>query len=108
MQDTPRYACGTMCREHFEQRDPRPLQTECDECPNCIEERQKYRDRLQRDHTIDPAQPIGKHIKLTCKRHPGLFWTTKNIDYIGARSIFFASGAGQTECDCSVNELTVA
>ena len=31
----------------------------------------------------------GQHIALTCKNHPDLRWSTKNIEYIGARHIFF-------------------
>lgn len=32
------------------------------------------------------------HVSLTCRNHPDLRWMTKNIDYIGARSIFFRGG----------------
>jgi hypothetical protein len=30
------------------------------------------------------------HVTLVCKNHPAKHWHTKNIDYIGARSIFFS------------------
>jgi hypothetical protein len=58
------------------------------------------------DHPIDPAQPWGQHIDLTCRNHTDLRWSTKNIDYIGARSIFY-HGHGP-ECDCPASDLVVA
>lgn len=56
---------------------------------------------------IDPAQPWGQHIELTCKNHPDLRWSTKNIDYIGARSIFYSTWKIE-ECACSARDLIVA
>ena len=47
----------------------------------------------------------GQHIALTCKNHPDLRWSTKNIEYIGARHIFFL-GKG-IECDCPARDLHV-
>ena len=47
----------------------------------------------------------GQHIALTCKNHPDLRWSTKNIEYIGARHIFFL-GKGM-ECDCPARDLHV-
>lgn len=41
-------------------------------------------DRILKNHER------GAHIALTCRNHPNLRWTTKNIGFIGARSIFFA------------------
>lgn len=31
----------------------------------------------------------GEHIDLTCRNHQNLRWSTKNIDFLGARNIFF-------------------
>lgn len=56
---------------------------------------------------IDNTRPEGAHIPLTCKNHPELRWFTKNIDYIGARSIFFDGDWNTKECDCSINDLQV-
>jgi hypothetical protein len=61
-------------------------------CPDCQEAQQNWIEREQREDTIDPEQPWGEHIMLTCKNHPNLRWHTKNISYIGARSIFFSGG----------------
>lgn len=41
-------------------------------------------DRILKNHDR------GAHIALTCRNHPNLRWTTKNIGRIGARTIFFA------------------
>jgi hypothetical protein len=62
----------------------------CDDCPR-----------------IDKTQPYGAHIDLTCKNHPGLRWSTKNIRFIGARSIFFDSRS-ESECECPASDLIVA
>lgn len=55
---------------------------------------------------IDKTRPEGAHIPLTCINHPDMRWFTKNIDYIGARSIFFDSFTDK-ECDCSISDLRV-
>lgn len=36
---------------------------------------------------LDVRFPYGTHIPMTCKNHPNLRWSTKNI---GGRSIFFS------------------
>lgn len=75
-------------------------------CPDCIAERQANEDRLQANNTIDPRYRYGAHIDLTCRLHPHLTWNTKNIDYIGARTIFFRGwDKGLTECQCSLRHL---
>lgn len=48
--------------------------------------------------------PYGQHIAVTCKRHPDLRWSTKNIAPIGARSIFYVTD-DQPECSCPVSDL---
>lgn len=50
--------------------------------------------------------PYGQHIALTCKNHPNLRWSTKNIAPIGARNIFFSSWP-EPECSCSGSDLIV-
>lgn len=50
--------------------------------------------------------PYGQHIRLTCKHHPDLRWSTKNIAPIGARSIFFLGDSG--ECSCPGSDLILA
>ena len=57
------------------------------------------------DDRIVAWADYGQHIALTCKNHPDLRWSTKNIDYIGARHIFFLSKG--MECDCPVRDLHV-
>lgn len=64
------------------------------------------------DPRIVKWAPYGQHIKLACRNHPELRWSTKNIDNIGARSIFFLGVEGETEpfpsspeCSCSVLDL---
>lgn len=58
------------------------------------------------DKIVDTAL-YGEHIPLTCKNHPNLRWSTKNIERIGARSIFFTSGRAGTvdECQCPASDL---
>lgn len=50
---------------------------------------------------IDDRYEYGRHIPLTCKNHPELRWSTKNIGNIGQRSIF----AITNECACSLADL---
>jgi hypothetical protein len=48
----------------------------------------------------------GRHITLTCKNHPKMRWSTKNIGSIGQRSIFYTSFMETgIECDCSIVDL---
>lgn len=49
----------------------------------------------------------GEHINLTCKNHPHLRWNTKNINNIGARTIFFDWHSGEVECNCTIRDLIV-
>jgi hypothetical protein len=57
---------------------------------------------------INEARPRGEHIPLYCINHPDKRWSTKNIDYIGARSLFYnlhhVPDMGP-ECDCSIRDL---
>jgi hypothetical protein len=109
-----RFAVGRMCHFHFDacrlDWHSRPSQLDVDQCPACILANELEAARVQRECTIDPDQPYGEHIALTCRNHPELTWTTKNIDFIGARSIFFASGRTAPypdECSCSARDLIV-
>lgn len=54
-------------------------------------------------NTIVPWADYGDKITLTCKNHPTLRWRTKNINHIGARTLYF-DGPGE-ECDCPLKEL---
>lgn len=75
-------------------------------CPDCQAAQQAADARTQATCTIDPNQRYGEHISLTCRNHPNLHWHTKNIDYIGARSLFFTGWAeGLTECPCPISDL---
>lgn len=58
------------------------------------------------DGRITDKAPYGQQVELTCKNHPDLRWSTKNIDGIGCRTIFFTT-IGKPECGCSVRELIV-
>ena len=52
--------------------------------------------------------PHWEHIELYCINHPEKRWSTKNIDYIGARSIFYNLHDDPTmgpECECSCRDL---
>lgn len=60
---------------------------------------------IKDSYKIDPTAEYGAMIELTCKHHPNLTWTTKNIDMIGARRIFFHNLETDRECDCSVTCL---
>lgn len=55
---------------------------------------------------VDWAE-YGQHIDLTCRNHPDLIWSTKNISHIGARKIFYnlEGVPGKPECSCSVRDL---
>ena len=47
------------------------------------------------DSTITNKADYGRHIPLRCKNHKNLRWATKNIDNIGARTIFFSGVLGK-------------
>ena len=52
--------------------------------------------------------PYGQHIDLYCVNHHEKRWSTKNIDGIGCRTIFYnlscEEGMG-AECDCPASVL---
>ena len=53
----------------------------------------------------------GEHIELICINHPALVWSTKNIDSIGCRTIFYNLGGDidyPQECDCKSGSLMVS
>ena len=56
---------------------------------------------------IDATRPMNERAVLTCKFHPQMRWTTKNIDFIGARTIFYATPELGHECNCSSRFLEV-
>lgn len=107
---------GNVCPEHFRATGHNgklksemtfaELRAVADNCDGCREANRVAMERIQREHTIDPNQGYGVHIALFCADHPELRWTTKNIDGIGCRSIFFNPTSG-TECDCSIGLLRV-
>lgn len=54
----------------------------------------------------------GRHIALRCKNHLNMRWSTKNIDSIGSRSIFYCGCmvdgkcvSSVPECDCPAPKL---
>lgn len=60
------------------------------------------------DDRIITGAPYGQHIALTCRNHPHLRWSTKNIAPIGCRSIFFdimRETPTERECDCPLRDL---
>lgn len=66
------------------------------------------------DERMTDMYPDTGHIPLRCKNHPEKRWSTKNIGFIGARSIFYARGWGYGddanmghECDCSMRDLEI-
>jgi hypothetical protein len=83
------------------------LRAEQNVCTDCISEREAENAHIQATDTIDPSQPWGQHIALTCKNHPDLRWSTKNISYLGARSIFYTSWQTAPECACPMSDLIV-
>ncbi len=57
---------------------------------------------------ICKSHPYGEHIALKCVNHPEKKWSTKNIEYIGARSIFYEGFNNKNmglECDCPMKDL---
>lgn len=56
-------------------------------------------------HTINPDKPWGEKIELRCSKCGMTGWHTKNIEYIGARTIFWEHEEGKKECDCDVKYL---
>lgn len=99
-----------VCRAHYdalgaaawEDRDAiRDESADCREC-RMLNLAQRVHDQLY--ETIVPTVQYGRHIALTCRNHPDLRWSTKNIWHIGARSIF-ATGE---ECPCPGSDLIVA
>lgn len=61
---------------------------------------------MNNDRIVDWAD-YGEKIDLTCRNHPDLRWSTKNILYIGARTIFFDHEMTEPECDCPLSDLVV-
>ena len=60
-----------------------------------------------RERIVD-TKVYGEHVALTCRNHPDLRWSTKNISPIGSRSLFynlFAKSGMGPECKCSTNDL---
>lgn len=57
------------------------------------------------DDRITKKRPRGQHIPLQCKNHPNAKYHTKNIDFIGARTIF---RNGDEDCNCPTGDLVVA
>ena len=64
---------------------------------------------------ITTKAPYGQPVILTCKNHPELTWSTKNIGMTvdgrvySSRTIFFnLLGTGQVECNCSASELILS
>jgi len=103
-------AAGTMCHAHFDRDRTLDHMSMADvlACPDCQAAGQARSERIQREDTIDPDQPFGEHIALTCRNHPDLRWHTKNISCIGARSIFFADANTRlNECTCPLSDLIV-
>lgn len=100
-------ASGNVCRAHFEQGRIKPLLNwEKAECADCQKAEQDQKDFIQKHYTIDPDQPYGQHIAITCELHPNAFWHTKNIDFIGARTIFPTKSSDN--CTCERPRYTVA
>ncbi len=73
---------------------------------------------MDNDDRIDKTTPRGQMLTLTCKNHTDLRWWTKNIDCIGARSIFFQgrvengkqvanSHFSHLECECACKDLII-
>lgn len=62
---------------------------------------------MSTDGRIVDFAPYGRHIALRCKNHPHLRWSTKNIDFIGARSVFYDLRGEMTEqeCVCPIQDL---
>ena len=60
------------------------------------------------DDRIVDYKGRGVHIPITCKNHPKKRWSTKNIEYIGARTVFYnlhnVPGMGP-ECECKLSDL---
>jgi hypothetical protein len=71
--------------------------------PTTLDEAFAY---AQKNGRIVPWSNSG-HIALYCVNHPHLRWSTKNISYIGARSVFFDlfNKAQEPECACNLSCL---
>jgi hypothetical protein len=48
--------------------------------------------------------PSGEMITIRCSNCGKEGWVTKNIDYIGARSIFWHGDGGECSCDAKFLE----
>ena len=63
------------------------------------------------DNRIVDYADYGIHILLKCRNHLDKRWSTKNILYIGARSLFYDIGGTYDhgkmgpECDCPMSDL---
>ena len=103
-------AAGLMCGAHFgrDRTDDQTTMGDLRRCPECMAANEKRAAEIQASETIDPTQEYGQHIALTCVNHQDLRWSTKNIGWIGARSIFYSGRFdGQAECSCSIRDLIV-
>lgn len=57
---------------------------------------------------ITQNSDYGQQIPLTCRSHPNLRWSTKNISPIGSRRIFynlFSDPDMGQECSCPMSDL---
>ena len=61
---------------------------------------------MDNDDRIDKSVPRTHKVALTCIHHTSLHWYTKNIDYIGARTLFYNPEQGK-ECPCPAADLVL-
>ncbi len=94
-----------VCHYHFENDPFNDKLTKA--CAECQLENVFQAGKSQWEETIDPFQPFGVHITLVCDMD-GSFWSTKNISFIGARSIFSMTISEAGLCDHSAAHLSVA
>jgi hypothetical protein len=92
-----------VCHYHFE-TGFETARLEAPACAECQTADAFAHGKTQWERTIDPFQPHGRHIGLRCTVCDTRY-STKNIDFIGARSVFPAPAVGS--CDHEFRHLEV-
>ncbi len=111
------YVCSS-CKEKVDKGELVYLDEECPVCKlhwhgfhspeSGLKNHDDWECRKVQTNTINPDKPYGQHIELKCSKCGCTGWSTKNIDYVGARSIFFdLHHEGLKECDCNVPLIPV-
>lgn len=98
---------------HTHEGHERTWEAPCPLCDPQVQEELRVLDATNGRTIYDDriSKAYGYHsVTLTCVNHSDMRWSTKNIGYIGARTIYYELGNDsitEPECPCSINDLIV-